>query len=51
MNIFKEDPKTKKGKALLLTTFALGGLVIGGGLGVLFSYLIKSPKVDMLFMM
>lgn len=47
MNIFKEDPKTKKGKALLLTSFALGGLVIGGGLGVLFSYLIKNPKVDM----
>lgn len=47
VNILKEDPKTKKGKTILIISVALAGLVIGTGGGILFSYILKTPNQEM----
>lgn len=47
MNIFKDDPKTKKGKVLLITGVALAGVIVGSLGGVLFSFLLKNPQIDL----
>ena len=46
MNIFKETPKTKKGKIILISSISVSALLVGGCAGYLLGHFLKTPNQD-----